>query len=421
MSAQGEVANFRPSRDGWPFPNALSGDYSVITLPVIGTIASQNAGTGVCGGFTFTVRDLFEHRAMLAPDQNAALPAPGTPTFSFITSRFLDSLGPTAYANAVKAISWTQTSDHDVVLGWGLGHQMVSTEWPAVKATIDSGHLCPLYVIRAPQVGALDIPGIVDALGHSHQVLAYSYNLDNAGNLSIGIYDPNDPGDDGSSITLNVSNPTGGVGLAAPGIIEHISEPQYAVRGFFAAQYAYKDPTSFGADVVTVNNAAFVSQDVPADLKAGAAVSVTMRNTGARSWSPVFGHRLGSQSPQDNTLWGSNREQLATDVAPGDEATFNFTVTTTPATHATFQWRMVQESVEWFGDYTVPVAVTTPNGAICTKLNGEITGLQNQVAQLQKELVHAPSNEKSSIIQQIAQANIQIGLLKKQKQQNGCP
>ena len=37
---------------------------------------------------------------------------------------------------------------------------MAATEWPAVKSTIDSGHLCPLYIIRAPQVGALDMDAV---------------------------------------------------------------------------------------------------------------------------------------------------------------------------------------------------------------------------------------------------------------------
>lgn len=429
MAAQNEVPNFLPSRNGWPFPNGLSGTFPVVTLPVIGTITSADAGSGICGGFTFTVRDLFEHRPLLAPDANAGPPAPlpaqGSPTFGFLTSRFLDSLGPVGYANAVKAITWTQTSDHDILLGWGLGHQMATTEWPAVKSTIDSGHLCPLYIIRAPQVGALDIPGIIDALGHCHQVLAYRYEIDDADNVTIGIYDPNDTSDgisdDASVITLNVSNPTGNVGLEAPGIIANIEFPQYKVRGFFAAQYVYKDPTGFGADVVTVNSAQFVSQSVPAALGVGTAVSMTMRNTGGRAWSPSLGHRLGSQSPQDNALWGTNREQLSGDVPPGQEATFNFTLTSAPSSHATFQWRMVQEEVEWFGDFTPPVPFHAPNDAICAQLSGEITALQNEIAELQKDLQHAAGSEKMSLIQQIAQDDIKLGALQKQKQQNGCP
>ena len=251
MAAQNEVPGFLPSRNGWPLANDLSGNFPVVTLPVVGAIGSANAGNGVCGGFVFTVRDLFEHRPRLAPDPRALAPAQGAPTFRFLTARFIDSLGPAGYANAAKAITWTQTPDHDALFVWGLSHHMASTEWPAVKSAIDSGHLCPLFVIRAPQAAPFDVPAVVGVLGHCHQVLAYRYAIDDAGHVTIGIYDPNNPGDDTSVITLNVSNPGGDVGVAAPGIIAHISESEFKVRGFFAAEYAYKDPTSYGADVIT--------------------------------------------------------------------------------------------------------------------------------------------------------------------------
>lgn len=254
MAAQNEVPGFLPSRNGWPFPNNLSGTYPIVTLPLIGPIASANASSGICGGFTFTARDLFEHQPRLAPDPSAAAPAQDSPTFGFLASRHLDSLGPTAYQNAAKTIDWIQMPDHDVLFIEGLGHQMAATEWPAVKATIDSGHLCPLYVIRGPQVTPLDIPGIVGMLGHCHQVLAYRYVIDGVNNVAIGIYDPNDPGDDTSVITFNVSNPAGIAGLAAPGLIAHIEAPQYQVRGFFAAQYAFRDPGGSGAAVITVDD-----------------------------------------------------------------------------------------------------------------------------------------------------------------------
>jgi hypothetical protein len=254
VAAQNEVPGFLPSRNGWPFANDLQGNFPVVTVPVIGTVASGNAGNGVCGGFVFTVRDLFEHRPRLAPDPGAAAAAPGSPTFHFLTTRFVDSLELANYANAAKVIAWTQTPDHDVLFVWGLGHHMTATEWPAVKSTIDSGHLCPLFVVRGPQAAPLDVPAIAGALGHCHQVLAYRYEIDNAANVTIGIYDPNDPGDDASVITFNASD-QGHVGLEAPGLIAHISEPQFLVRGFFAAQYAYKDPASFGAAVVAVDNA----------------------------------------------------------------------------------------------------------------------------------------------------------------------
>ena len=59
--------------------------------------------------------------------------------------------------------------------------------------------------------------------------------------------------------------------------------------------------------------------------------------------------RIGSQSPQDNTLWGTNRAALPSDVASGAQVTIPVTIT---APHDngtyTFCWRMVKEGVTWF-------------------------------------------------------------------------
>ena len=70
------------------------------------------------------------------------------------------------------------------------------------------------------------------------------------------------------------------------------------------------------------------------------------------------GYKLGSQNPQDNGTWGLGRVALPASVAPGAQATFNFVVTapTSPGTY-NFQWRMLRELVEWFGQ-------TTPNMAV---------------------------------------------------------
>lgn len=109
-----------------------------------------------------------------------------------------------------------------------------------------------------------------------------------------------------------------------------------------------------------VNNAQFVSQTVPSAMTPGQtyAVSVTMQNTGNTTWTAGALYNLGSQNPQDNTTWGLLRVPVPNSVAPGANVTFNFNVTapTTPNTY-NFQWRMVQDNVEWFGDFTPNVAV----------------------------------------------------------------
>ncbi len=111
------------------------------------------------------------------------------------------------------------------------------------------------------------------------------------------------------------------------------------------------------------NQAQFVSQSVPATMEAGKSytVAVTIRNTGNTTWTSDALYRLGSQHAQDNTTWGLNRVLLSSgvSVSAGQEHTFSFTVTA-PSASGTypFQWRMVQDYVEWFGDYTPGVNVT---------------------------------------------------------------
>ncbi|AKU20484.1 NBR1-Ig-like domain-containing protein [Massilia sp. NR 4-1] len=110
-----------------------------------------------------------------------------------------------------------------------------------------------------------------------------------------------------------------------------------------------------------VNQAEFVSQSVPTSMLIGQSytVSITMKNTGTSTWTAARKHLLGSQNPQDNRIWRSpERVELPSSIAPGQTATFNFEVTA-PKTAGTynFQWRMLEDLVEWFG-------ATTPNLSI---------------------------------------------------------
>jgi RHS repeat-associated protein len=109
------------------------------------------------------------------------------------------------------------------------------------------------------------------------------------------------------------------------------------------------------------NDAAFREQTVPAAMTAGAvySVAVAMTNIGSTTWTSGASYALGSQNPQDNVTWGGGRAGLGGTVRPGQIATFNFQVTapSTPGTYD-FQWKMVQDGVEWFGGVTPNVVVT---------------------------------------------------------------
>ncbi|MDD5454638.1 MAG: NBR1-Ig-like domain-containing protein [Candidatus Ratteibacteria bacterium] len=100
----------------------------------------------------------------------------------------------------------------------------------------------------------------------------------------------------------------------------------------------------------------FVSQDIPARLTVGQKreVSITIKNTGSEIWVPgESGHALGSQNPQDNHIWGLVRVCPSERVVPGEKAKFVFKIKapSTPGVY-NFQWRMLKEHVEWFGEFT---------------------------------------------------------------------
>ena len=121
------------------------------------------------------------------------------------------------------------------------------------------------------------------------------------------------------------------------------------------------------------NNAQFISQSVPSAMDPGQtySVSVTFKNTGTTTWTEASSYRLGVQNPQDNGNWVTGRVYLdaGDSIAPGQSKTFSFAVTSpiTPGKY-NFQWRMVQEFVQWFGDYSTNVVVPVKNYALMEKM-----------------------------------------------------
>ena len=132
---------------------------------------------------------------------------------------------------------------------------------------------------------------------------------------------------------------------------------------FYSANLAYscKDEnavnTVLAGAIPVKGEAEFVSQFVPDIMFAGAThyVSITIKNTSEVSWAKADQIKLGSQNPTDNMVWGIKRVELneIERVKPGEEKEFIFRVTapTEPGEY-TFQRQMVNESKEWFGDFS---------------------------------------------------------------------
>jgi len=213
---------------------------------------------------------------------------------------------------------------------------------------------------------------------------SYSTNMPILVNVPVPVITSpgNQTGDVGALFTLQISatnNPTsysasglppsGLLAIDAQGLISGTPVPAdvgtYTVILNASNSGGFASQVSFNLTIGTGNNAQFVSQTPPpATVVAGQSysVSVSMQNTGTSTWTPGGNYHLGSQDPQDNTIWTStNRVYLgATDsIAPGQSKTFTFNVTA-PAVAGTynFQWGMVQDGVEWFGGYSTNISIT---------------------------------------------------------------
>jgi len=123
--------------------------------------------------------------------------------------------------------------------------------------------------------------------------------------------------------------------------------------------------------------ATFVGDSVPSEMVIGQQypVSVSMQNTGSQSWSAAQAFRLGSQNPGDNTRWGLHRVDVSGSVHTGGTAVFSFTAKapSTPGTYS-FQWRMVQDGVAWFGATTTNRSITVYTSTVTGNLEGVYGG-----------------------------------------------
>jgi predicted acylesterase/phospholipase RssA len=178
-----------------------------------------------------------------------------------------------------------------------------------------------------------------------------------------------------------------------------------------------------------LNDARFIQQSLPVGPPAPGstvAVSVTMRNTGTTTWQAQEGYALGSQSPQDNANWGLNRAPLPGPVPPAALATFSFSATVPPPPSAVFQWRMVQDGVEWFGESTPEAAVQIAEPAACPSIRGGISEGLQEIQQLQASLQGldprdpADRLEIRQVQKQVETLRRQVDQLRDQGRQLGC-
>lgn len=131
--------------------------------------------------------------------------------------------------------------------------------------------------------------------------------------------------------------------------------------------------------IIPPNSAGLAAIDVPTSLLAGQQfeATITMNNNSRRTWSNMRNTRLsqgpyglGSQGPQDNTIWGTNRAEFnaSGDVLPSQRGIFKIRATApTTLGSQTFKWQMVEEGAQWFGPIISRAITVKPVDFACTQ------------------------------------------------------
>jgi hypothetical protein len=226
------VAGFAPSSHAFAFPNDWP-DVPVIRIEVMRGIEVPigDASKGLCGGMVFAVRDLF--RAGLPVPADIVAPSSG-PLYEYVARRLIQSFD--LPSGPMKYFAWMAMPDADMnllglaVLNRGIGSRTVEQEWPQVRRDLDAGHLSCLALVCARSHDPVD-------LGENHQVLAWRYRT-RGDDVTIWVYDPNQPGADNVRLEFDTSDPSSRVKISFSG-----SSKQ--VRGIFRAPYHPVRPPAF--------------------------------------------------------------------------------------------------------------------------------------------------------------------------------
>jgi hypothetical protein len=233
------VRDFRPSVNGLHYPNAFPSEpIRTFRLGNVATLDIGDAANGLCGGMSFTVRDIFEYD--LRPPPDPAPPARGNPRFKYLVDRQIDSFAdgvvPLRFFKLMSPSRPEREPRWAEILGLFRVDRhsrtwvMVNVEWPAIRRDIDGGSLSAIGLVKV-------IGHDPNKLGLNHQVVAYGYDLDGP-LVTLRLYDPNFPDDDDVTLRFDASDPRAA-------ITPTWSRPPDTVVCFFRAPYEKRDPTPF--------------------------------------------------------------------------------------------------------------------------------------------------------------------------------
>ena len=228
--------SFRSGLHGFHFQNDFSD--RKYKLPGVGSFSLA----GLCGGMCFAALDYAYQRKPIPAIKETPLEGP---LFDHLLSCQLRTLNVGLPGDEVlqKTFEWMNSPNvpHHLFSPHSLRHR-TRQEWPVIKSFLDSRHPITLMLIRARGV----------ELTNNHQVLAYQYQRDADGVVTLKVYDPNLPCRDDVTIqshpvSLGEANSSSGtqavLGLQS---IQKVGGESYRmVRGFFAMPYIPVKPPAW--------------------------------------------------------------------------------------------------------------------------------------------------------------------------------
>jgi hypothetical protein len=165
------------------------------------------------------------------------VPKPGTRLQRYLLRRQIDSLGGLGQ-QAVRVAQWTSLPD-DTLVGT---MRRTADEFGQIRLKLDRGNLVILALIYER---ARSLKELSRRIFNNHQVLAWGYQEDTSGAITIHIYDPNLPGRDDVVIRseqvmlsdeLSPVDPQAMQGLKSTELLS--GEIYKLVRGFFEMPYS---------------------------------------------------------------------------------------------------------------------------------------------------------------------------------------
>jgi len=182
------VQGFLPSTHGLHFPNRFPSGPMIRIGPVSTSLFGlADASNGLCGGMAWYVRERVEAGLPIPADTDP--PANGSSLFRALVLRQVKSL---EWLRTPLGFWWIGAKGPD-----GAARRTRDTECPKIAATIESGHLAMVGLIRHQGLNPLN-------LTDSHQVLAYASDTQ-AGATTIRIYDSNHPDKDDITIVAGAT------------------------------------------------------------------------------------------------------------------------------------------------------------------------------------------------------------------------